>query len=174
MRVAVAAMAMLWALAPAAALAATLTPGAEITGFTRAELNTKTARDGQRISIVTKSGSTIVGHLSEVVASTATKKAHMKLNFDTIRFADGSSAPIHAQVISVPNRKVYNLVTAGGEVLAGNIVGNVIGKKLGTNVGGLVGLIGGALYAYNTAANIVVPKDSPVVIRLTQPLNVPG
>lgn len=168
----VAAIAAITAL-PTLALGASVNfpAGTEITGILQQELSTKGARDGQRFTVVTTSGSVIQGHLSEVVSRGLTKKAHMKLNFDRIRFSDGTSAPIVATVSQVAEKKKYNLLQAGGTALAGNIVGNVVGKTLfGAKGGGLLGLAGGALVAANTSADLDIAAKSAMTIKLTEPL----
>ncbi|MGH7756456.1 MAG: hypothetical protein ACREM8_09265, partial [Vulcanimicrobiaceae bacterium] len=54
--------------------------GTQIFGTLEQPLNTKTAHDGEKFTIVTASHSVIHGHLSEVVKSSISHKAHMKLN----------------------------------------------------------------------------------------------
>jgi hypothetical protein len=154
------------------AIAATVNmpAGTPIDGTIQQEINTKTAQDGQRFTMVTGSGSTVYGHISEVARANVGRKAHVKLNFDTIRFGDGSSAPIGASLTSVAQKKQTNYTQAAGQALGGMIVGNILGKAVGTNLGGLVGLAGGALLAVNTSYNIDIPAGSAARITLTQPL----
>jgi hypothetical protein len=148
-----------------------LPAGTTIDGTIQQELNSKTAEDGQRFTMVTSSGSRIRGHLSQVARATVTgRKAHMKLNVDTITFGDGTSAPIDADIIAVSQKKQTNYVQAAGQVLGGMIVGNIIGKAVGTNLGGLVGVAGGGLLAANSSSNIVVPAGSAARIKLNAPL----
>jgi hypothetical protein len=159
-------------IAPTAAHAAdvNLPAGTTIDGTVQQELNSKTAQDGQRFTIVTSSGSRIHGHLSEVDRANIGRKAHMKLNLDAITFADGTRAPINAEVIGVGQHKQTNYVQAAGQVLGGMIVGNIIGKAIGTNLGGLVGVAGGGLLAANTSSNIDIPAGSAARIKLDSPL----
>lgn len=158
---------------PAAALAqAYYKPaGATITGAIQQDLNTKTAQDGQRFTMVTDGGSVIYGHLSQVARANIGRKAHMKLNFDSIRFPDGSYSPLHASLEGVSSKKQVNYVQAAGQALGGMIVGNILGKAIGTNAGGLVGLAGGALLAANTSTNIDVPAGATATIRLNAPIS---
>ena len=144
--------------------------GATIDATLQSEINTKTAQDGQRFVMKTASGSKIYGHLSEVAAGSPTKKAHVKLNFDTIKFDDGTRAQLAAQLAGITQKKQINYVQGAGEALGGMIVGNIIGKKVGTNLGGLVGLAGGALLAVNTSYNIDIPAGAAARLTLTQPL----
>jgi hypothetical protein len=147
-----------------------LPAGSTIDATIQQELNSKTAQDGQTFTAVTSSGSRIRGHLSQVVRATPTRKAHLKLNVDTITFSDGTTVPLNAEVIGVGEKKQTNYVQAAGQVLGGMIVGNIVGKAIGTNLGGLVGVAGGALLAANTASNIQVPAGSQLRLKLNAPL----
>ena len=140
--------------------------GATISGTLQQEINTKTAQDGQRFTVVTDGGSRMYGHLTEVDRANIGRKAHVKLNFDWIRFPNGATSPLHATVESVQQKTQVNYGQAAGQVLGGMIVGNIVGKAIGTNLGGLVGLAGGALLAKNTATNIQIPAGSQVTVRL--------
>jgi hypothetical protein len=147
-----------------------LPAGSTIDATIQQEMNSKTAQDGQAFSAVTSSGSRIRGHLSEVARANIGRKAHLKLNVDTITFNDGTTAPINAEVIGVGTKKQTNYLQAGGTVLGGMVVGNIIGKALGTGLGGLVGVAGGALLAANTSSNIDVPSGSQLRLKLNAPL----
>lgn len=158
---------------PLAALADTYykPAGVTMTGTIQQEINTKNAQSGQRFTMVTSGGSTIYGHISQVDRANIGRKAHVKLNFDYIRFPDGSTSPIHATLESVQQKHPINYVQGAGQVLGGMVVGNILGKAVGTNLGGLAGLAGGALLAANTATNIDIPAGSQATIRLNQPLS---
>ena len=173
MKLRISALALVAALAvPAAALAQYYKPaGAQITGTIQQELRSKTAQDGERFTMVTSGGSTIYGHLSQVDRANIGRKAHLKLNFDTIRFPDGSTARIHATLVAVQQHKQVNYTRAAGQALGGMIVGNILGKAIGTNVGGAFGLAGGALLAANTASDIDIPAGAQATIQLTRPLS---
>ena len=145
--------------------------GSTMTGTIQQEINTKTAQSGQRFTVVTAGGSTIYGHISQVDRANIGRKAHVKLNFDYIRFPDGSTAPIHATAEAVQQKKQVNYVQAAGQVLGGMVVGNVLGKAVGTNLGGLAGLAGGALLASNTSTNIDIPAGAQITLRLNEPLS---
>jgi hypothetical protein len=155
---------------PTFSLATTLPAGTMISGQIQQEINSKTAQDGQRFTMVTSSGSTIYGHLSEVARGDIGRKAHLKLNFDSIRFSGGGTAPINASLTAVAEKKSINYGQAAGQVIGGMIAGNIVGKALGTNLGGAVGVAGGALLAANTAYNIDVPQGASAQITLNAPL----
>lgn len=147
-----------------------LPAGTTIDATVQQEINSKTAQDGQPFTAITSSGSRIHGHLSQVARANIGRKAHLTLNVDTIRFGDGTTAPLDAEVIGVGTKKQTNYVQAAGTALGGMIVGNILGKAIGTNVGGLVGLAGGGLLAANTSSNIDVPAGSTIRIKLNAPL----
>ncbi|MGA3037223.1 MAG: hypothetical protein ABSE64_07025 [Vulcanimicrobiaceae bacterium] len=166
-------LALIAALAlPVVALAQYYKPaGAQITGTIQQELRSKTAQSGDQFTMVTSGGSTIYGHLSQVDRANIGRKAHLKLNFDTIRFPDGSTSRIHATVVAVQQHKQTNYTRAAGTALGGMIVGNILGKAIGTNAGGAIGLVGGGLLAANTANDIDIPAGAQATIQLTQPLS---
>jgi len=173
MKRSITALALLVSLAlPMAALAQYYNPaGAMITGTIQQELRSKTAQDGDGFTMVTSGGSTIYGHLSQVDRANIGRKAHLKLNFDRIRFPDGSSARIHATLVSVQSHKQTNYTRAAGTALGGLIAGNILGKAIGVGIGGAVGLVGGALLAANTASDIDIPAGAQAQIQLTRPLS---
>jgi hypothetical protein len=147
--------------------------GVTISGAIQQEISTKTAQDGQQFTMVTDGGSTIYGHLSEVARANIGRKAHVKLNFDSIRFPDGSTSYLHASLESVQSKKQVNYGQAAGQILGGMIAGNILGKAIGTNAGGIFGLAGGALLASNTATNIDIPQGAYATIRLHAPIGHP-
>ncbi|HEV3155983.1 MAG TPA: hypothetical protein VGZ00_01420 [Candidatus Baltobacteraceae bacterium] len=145
--------------------------GTQITGVVQQKIDTKNAYDGEKFTVVTQNGSTIYGHISDVVKSGLLKKAHLTLNVDSIQFADGTTAPLSAKVVNVQEKHNINVLPAAGEVVAGNVAGNYLGKHLiGGSLGGIIGLAGGALYAANTARDIQVPQNAQITVELTQPL----
>lgn len=167
-----AALGLTFAFAASGARAATvnLPAGAIIDGTIQQEIDTKYAEDGQRFTITTPAGSLIRGHLSQVERANVGRKAHVTLNLDTIRFSDGTSTSLSAEIVGVTQNKTTNAAQAIGTVVGAMIVGNILGKAVGTNAGGIVGVAGGALLAANTSQNIVVPAGSPVRMKLTEPL----
>ena len=155
---------------PASAVAYYKPAGATITGAIQQDINSKTAEEGQRFTMVTSGGATIYGHISQVDRANWGKKAHLKLNFDSIHFPDGSYARLDATLENVQSHKEVNYGQAAGQAVGGMIVGNILGKAIGTNAGGAVGLVGGGLLAANTATNIDIPAGANATIRLNEPI----
>jgi hypothetical protein len=158
--------------APVASLAVNVSmdSGTLISGHVEREISSKTAQDGDRFAMRTDSGAVIYGHVSQVSRANIGRKAHLLLNFDRIRFSDGTSAPIGAKLVSVSKQAKTNYVRAAGTVLGGMFAGNMLGKALGTNAGGALGVVGGGLLAANTASDINVPQGAAIEVQLTQPL----
>lgn len=162
------------------AFAITLESGTQIQGVLQSELSSKSAKDGDTFTMTTLNATdaggqpihaTIYGHVSEVVSSSYSHKAHMKLNFDRIRLADGTSAPLNASLLAVDKKQNTNALRVATEVLGSMIAGNIVGKAIGTNIGGIVGTGAGILYAANTASDVVIPQNANIKIQLNSPLN---
>jgi len=163
-----------------AALAVQIDSGTQIQCTLQQQLDSKTAKDGDTftcptVGLVDANGQpihgTVYGHLSEVVASSYTHKAHLKLNFDRIQLADGTSAPVSATLLAVDKKQNTNALRVASEVLGSMIVGNIVGKAIGTNLGGIVGTGAGILYAANTSSDVVIPQNATVKMSLTETLN---
>ena len=166
-----AATALIVAISAVASAASVYYPaGATLSGAIQQDLSSK-GQDGQRFTVVTNGGSTIYGHLSEVHRANIGAKAHIKLNFDSVVFPDGSRSAINATATSIAQQKKTNYTQAAGQVLGGMVVGNVLGKMVGTNIGGAIGLAGGALLAANTSQDIIIPAGSAVTMKLNAPLS---
>jgi hypothetical protein len=162
-----------------AAFAVTIESGTQIQATLQNELTSKDAKDGDTFTMTTVNATdangqpvhaTIYGHLSEVVQSSYAHKAHMKLNFDRVRLADGTSAPLSASLLAVDKKQNTNALRVATEVLGAMVAGNIVGKAIGTNIGGIVGTGAGIIYAANTASDIVIPQGANVKIQLDQTL----
>src|SRR5579872_3639912 len=91
--------------------------GSAISGALQQEINTKTAQSGQRFTLVTGSGSTIYGHLSNVNRANIGRKASVTLNYDSIRFPNGATAAMNATTAGVSGTKhPINYGQAAGQV----------------------------------------------------------
>jgi hypothetical protein len=165
----------------AAAGAVTFDQSSQISGTLQSDLSSKTAKDGDTFTIVTTAAQTsagttvpvtIYGHVSEVVKQGLTQKAHIKLNFDKIALADGSSAPLDAKLVSMQTKQQTNAAKAVGAVVLGDILGNWVGKSMGSNAGWAVGAGGGFLYAATMSSDVLVPAGSTVVMQLLQPVTI--
>jgi len=119
-------------------------------------------------------GAKIYGHVSAVTHASLAHKGVVQLATDRITLADGTTASLNTQILSVDpqgNKANSTAKTIAGGVV-GQIVGNYIGKHIGTDVGGAIGAIGGALYAANTGQNVELPQGSTVSVKTVQPATV--
>lgn len=139
----------------ASASAATLASGTLLEGRVQQDLNSKTAHDGDPFTVRTEKGSTIYGHLSEVARADAGRKAHLKLNFDRIRFLDGSSQPIEAKLISVSKQ-------SQGYVRAVSTLGFTADSAIGSVDGSLLAI-----------SDIHISQYARVELQLTDTLQAP-
>ena len=163
-----------------AALAVTIDSGTQIQCNLQQQLDSKTANDGDSFTCTTNGltsadgtplHGTVYGHVSEVVRSSYAHKAHIKLNFDRLQLADGTSAPLNASLVSVDKKQNTNALRAASEVVGAMIAGNIVGKWMGTNAGGIVGTGAGILYAANTASDVVIPQNANVKVQLNSTLD---
>lgn len=173
--------ATLFASLAAVAGAVTFDQNSQISGTLQGDLSSKTAKDGDTFTIVTTSAPTtagtsvpltVYGHVSEVVKSGFTQKAHIKLNFDRVALTDGSSAPVDAKLVSMQSKQQTNAAKAVGAVVIGDLLGNWIGKSMGSNAGWAVGAAGGVLYAATMSSDVLVPQGSTVQMQLMQPVTI--
>ena len=152
------------------------------------DINTKTAQvgDGFTMDVVAPypsgnpsfSGARIRGHVADVVKAGQGRSARMRLAFDSIVFADGTSVPIEAAVTNSPGKNESTTARRGLGALVGMAVGSqTIGRIIGGSAGLVVGLLGGAaggfLYAKNDRPNFNIAKGTAIVISTTSPLEVP-
>jgi len=152
------------------------------------DINTKNAQvgDGFTMDVVAPfpngdpsfSGARVRGHVAEVTSGGQGRSARLRLAFDSIVFADGSSAPIAAAVTSTQAKDENTTTRRGLGALVGAAVGSqTIGRIIGGSAGSVVGLLGGAaggyLYAKNDKPNFDIAKGSAIVIDTTSPLEVP-
>jgi hypothetical protein len=119
-------------------------------------------------------GSKVYGHVATVGHAGGMKKGSVALAFDRLTLADGTTASLQGQVLSLDaqgNRaNTTSKAIIGGVV--GSVLGNFVGKHIGTSIGGAVGAIGGALYAASTGQNVQVPQGSTVALKTTAPSTV--
>ena len=119
-------------------------------------------------------GARVYGHVSAVSHASLSHKGVVQLATDRLTLADGTTASLISQILSVDSQGNRSNTTAkaivGGAI--GAFVGNYFGKHIGTDVGGAVGAIGGALYAASTGQNVTLNQGSQVSLKTTQPATV--
>ena len=116
----------------------------------------------------------VYGHVATVTHASTTKKGAVTLAFDRLVLADGTTASLQGQTLSIDaqgNKANKTVKTIAGAVI-GQVVGNYIGKHIGSDVGGAVGAIGGGIVAANSGQNITVAQGSKVQLQTTAPATV--
>ncbi len=155
-----------------------------LTGSLEQQINTKTANVGDPFVLDIQgpypaddqryAGAKIYGHVSGVTHANLNRKGVVQLATDRITLADGTTASLNTQVLSLDpqgNKANSTAKTILGAAV-GQVLGNYVGKHIGTNVGGAIGAIGGAIYAANSGQNIILPQGSTVSVKTTQPSTV--
>ncbi|MEO6913354.1 MAG: hypothetical protein ABI182_04965 [Candidatus Baltobacteraceae bacterium] len=180
-------LAMIGALAaPIAAVAAmvTLPAGTELNVTIDSALNTKTAQVGDTFTAHVQppypfdngnlQGAVVTGEVTQVQKAGQGTKPEMQVRFDTIRLADGSSAPINGTVsASQPKKTLQNGATVAAYTIGGMLVGNAIAKTIfQSKGGGLLGAAGGFLVGYNAKSDIQFPAGSQMTVKLIDTLQV--
>lgn len=163
----------------------TLLPSqAVVTGSLEQQINSKSANVGDPFVLDVQApypaddqryaGARVYGHVSAVTHASLGHKGVVQLATDRITLADGTTASLTSQVLSIDaqgNKSNSTVKTIVGAAV-GQVLGNYVGKHIGTNVGGAIGAIGGAIYAANTGQNITLGQGSQVSVKTTQPATI--
>jgi len=152
-----------------------------------AEISTKTAKIGQRISgnltndivvdgkVVAKAGSLVQGSITEVISGSKTigGKPTLGLTFDNLTF-DGGDRPINAKITQVAKKSDKGRDTAkiAGGAVAGGVVGHQIDSDKGKIIGALIGAAAGTAAAKKTGQEVVLPAGTVVGMTLESPVTV--
>lgn len=131
-------------------------------------------------TVLLPAGAIVQGRVTAAQQSTRVgRTAVLKLAFDSISFA-GRSYPLSATVMEAnPERRSRSSTTeTAGKIAAGAAAGALLGRILGkdtksTVAGAAMGAAAGTAIALGTQdVDAVLPKDSPMVIRLDRPVAV--
>jgi hypothetical protein len=152
-----------------------------------AEISTKTAKVGQRISgnltqdlvvngkTVAKAGALVQGSVTEVVSGSKTigGKPTLTLDFDNIT-SEGGDRPMNARVTQVSDKsdKAGDTAKIAGGAVAGGVVGHQISHKNGAIIGALIGAAAGTAAAKKTGKEVVLPAGTVVGLTLDSPVTV--
>jgi len=143
-------------------------------------LNTKTSREGDRftatvVSPGTYEGATVEGHIAKLDRSgRLTGRTEMALDFDSISFRDGRSAPLHGQIEQVMANESVKSVDAEGNIETSNRtkdteIRSIGGGALGAIIGGIAGggkgaAIGAILGAGAGAGSVYVQGNKDLIL----------
>jgi hypothetical protein len=152
-----------------------------------AELSTKTAKVGQRISgnltndivvdgkVVAKAGALVQGSVTEVISGSKTigGKPTLGLTFDSLT-SEGGDRPINARITQVAKKSDKGRDTAkiAGGAVAGGVVGHQIDSDKGKVIGALIGAAAGTAAAKKTGQEVVLPAGTVVGMTLESPVTV--
>jgi predicted small lipoprotein YifL len=152
-----------------------------------AEISTKTARVGDRISanltndivvngkVVARAGSLVQGSVTQVISGSKTigGKPTLGLSFDNLTF-EGGDRPIDARITQVADKsdKAGDTAKIAGGALAGGVVGHQIDGKNGKIIGAIIGAAAGTAAAKKTGKEVVLPAGTVVGLTLEAPVTV--
>jgi hypothetical protein len=152
-----------------------------------AELSTKTATIGQRISgnltndivvdgkVVAKAGALVQGSVTEVISGSKTigGKPTLGLTFDSLT-SEGGDRPIDAKITQVAKKsdKTRDTAKIAGGAVAGGVVGHQIDSDKGKVIGALIGAAAGTAAAKKTGQEVVLPAGTVVGMTLESPVTV--
>jgi hypothetical protein len=152
-----------------------------------AEISTKTATVGQRISgnlttdlvvdgkVVAKAGSLVQGSVTEVISGSKTigGKPTLGLTFDNLT-SEGGDRPISARITQVAQKSDKGRDTAkiAGGAVAGGVVGHQIDSDQGKIIGAIIGAAAGTAAAKKTGKEVVLPAGTVVGMTLESPVTV--
>lgn len=148
------------------ARAYTLQQGVALNGTLQQSIDSSSTTPGTPLTLVLTApfpngllrGARVVGRVAGVQKAGQGTEPHIELAFDRITFSNGSSRPLHAQLLKdSPVQDARGKETNAIARVAGGLVGPAHG-------------IGVALLSKNHKDNITIPRNSVVVIELTQPL----
>ena len=154
---------------------------------TQTDLSTKSSQVGDPFTLQVTSanggdpnfeGAVVRGHVAEVRSAGQGRAAILTLAFDSIRYANGTSAPLAGTVTKMggksDNTTARQALGAGaGAAVGSQTVGRIIGGSAGSVVGLLGGAVGGLAYARNNKANYDLAPGQSVVLQTSSGLNVP-
>lgn len=152
-----------------------------------AEISTKTAKVGQRITanltndivvdgkVVAKAGAPVQGSVTEVISGSKTigGKPTLGLTFDSLT-SSGGDRPISARITQVADKsdKAGDTAKIAGGAVAGGVVGHQIDSDKGKVIGALIGAAAGTAAAKKTGKEVVLPAGTVVGMTLDSPVTV--
>jgi hypothetical protein len=171
---------------PALAQSAFAPAGAHFEARLDQELSTKHLRDGDTFTLTeygaffhkappALKGAKIEGHVEHVSAARHDHAATLNLILDDVVMADGTTAPIDAQITTLKElepRKHRLRTTA--LVIGAAVAGHMIGKGRGVKHGGLAGAGAGFVIATSLKNDIVVKRGTIVHLKLLEPITTVG
>jgi outer membrane lipoprotein SlyB len=117
------------------------------------------------------SGAAIDAHVENISPAGPLHKATMTVVFDDVRLPDGSTAPIHATILSMGDFEPKSHTMRNiGIVIGSAVVGHMLTKHSGNKMGTLAGAAAGMALASGLKSNIEVKPGTLVRLKLTDDL----
>ena len=165
----------------------TIPAGTSLSVQLPAEISTKTAKVGQRLTgnltndivvdgkVVAKAGAPVQGSITEVISGSKTigGKPTLGLSFDSIT-SNGGDRPISARITQVADKSDKGGDTAkiAGGAVAGGVLGHQVDGDKGKVIGALIGAAAGTAAAKKTGKEVVLPAGTVVGLTLDSPVTV--
>ncbi len=165
----------------------TIPAGTSISVQLPAEISTKTAKVGQRLTgnltndivvdgkVVAKAGAPVQGSITEVISGSKTigGKPTLGLTFDSIT-SNGGDRPISARITQVADKsdKAGDTAKIAGGAVAGGVLGHQVDGDKGKVIGALIGAAAGTAAAKKTGKEVVLPAGTVVGLTLDAPVTV--
>ncbi len=166
----------------------TVPAGTSISVQLPAEISTKTARVGDRLSanltsdlvvdgkVLAKAGALLQGSITEVISGSKTigGKPTLGLAFDNLTLADGSDKPVNGRITQVAEKsdKARDTAKIAGGAAAGAVIGHQVDSDKGKVIGAILGAAAGTAAAKKTGKEVVLPAGTVVGFTLDSPVNV--
>lgn len=152
-------------------------PGMTLTGIMTSSLDSVHAYVGEDVAVTDVSSSdgrirdaTMQGTVTHVIPAGQGRNAEIGMHFDYLRLANGRTYEISGVIQSMQVNTKSNAAKEAGGALVGMLAGNALGKAvLGISGLGIAGAVGGYLVARNNKANVVIPANSAITVRLVTP-----
>jgi hypothetical protein len=155
--------------------------GVEIDAIVQQGLSSATNHQGDTFALLEKdtffhknptlNGATIDGHVENVSAAKPLHGATMTVVFDDVRLPDGTTAPVHATILSMGDFQPKGHALRNiGIVVGSAVAGHMLAKKTGGHMGTLMGAAAGVALASSLKSDIVVKPGTVVRLRLVDAL----
>jgi predicted small lipoprotein YifL len=165
----------------------TVPAGTSISVQLPAEISTKTATVGQRLTgnltndivvdgkVVAKAGAPVQGSITQVISGSKTigGKPTLGITFDSLTF-EGGDRPIDAKITQVAKKsdKTRDTAKIAGGAVAGGVIGHQLDSDQGKVIGALIGAAAGTAAAKKTGQEVVLPAGTVVGMTLESPVTV--
>lgn len=173
---------------PLAAAPALVPAGTVVDGVLQSDLSSAASKPGDRFTLVEKDrlgqrfgamfrhqppalhGASIEGHVEAAKPAGLGRNATLELVFDDVLLPNGSTVPVHAQLLTAVRPQTHRLRNAA-LIVSGTVAGHYLSKRTGVKHGALAGAAAATAYVLASKSNIVIDRGTVLRLRLTQPVN---